>query len=352
MTLAMLFWGLSWASGKILVEYASAYVIAFWRFFFVLLGLLPLLLALRLPLKLDKKLLKWVILASICNVIYSVLYFAGLNYGAAGKGGVLVTTLTPVFTYLLVLFIVFWQSKKALNSTKNETLQSKTLQNKTLQNADALKMPENDTSQNNESQRTLINNALQNATATKALTNEPSQPKKPTKIPKNEIIGLCLGIISGILLLNLGSIDELFGKFNVFFVLCAFDWALMSIFTQKIRTHPLVMNFYITLFSLVAFVPILFDTQTYFLFNADTRFWLNLFVVAILSTIVGTSIYYLGIKRLGTTRANTFLLLVPASALLCSFVILGEKPSPLTLIGTALAVCAIYLINIYGKKAR
>ena len=342
MTLAMLFWGLSWASGKILVEYASAYVIAFWRFFFVLLGLFPLLLALKLPLKLDKKLLKWVILASICNVIYSVLYFAGLNYGAAGKGGVLVTTLTPVFTYLLVLFIVFWQGKKALNSAKNET----------LQNANALKMPENNDFQNEKAQKTPINNALQKTTATKALTNEHSQPKKPTKIPKNEIIGLCLGIISGILLLNLGSIDELFGKFNVFFVLCAFDWALMSIFTQKIRTHPLVMNFYITLFSLVAFVPILFDTQTYFLFEADARFWLNLFVVAILSTIVGTSIYYLGIKRLGTTRANTFLLLVPASALLCSFVILGEKPSSLTLIGTALAVCAIYLINIYGKKAR
>ena len=278
----MLFWGLSWASGKILVEYASAYVIAFWRFFFVLLGLFPLLLALKLPLKLDKRLLKWVILASICNVIYSVLYFAGLNYGAAGKGGVLVTTLTPIFTYLLVMAIIFYQTRAT------------------------------------------------------------------PKIPKNEIIGLCLGIISGILLLNLGSIDELFGKFNTFFILCAFDWALMSIFTQKIRTNPLVMNFYITLFSLVAFVPILFDTQTYFLFEADFTFWFHLFCVAILSTIVGTSIYYLGIKELGSAKANSFMLLVPASALLCSYFVLDEKPTLLTLFGTALAVCAIYLIN--GKR--
>ena len=170
-------------------------------------------------------------------------------------------------------------------------------------------------------------------------------------MPKNEIIGLCLGIISGFFLLNLGSVDELFGKFNTFFVLCAFDWALMSIFTQKIRTNPLVMNFYITLFSLVAFVPIWFEPATYFLFEAPLRFWFHLFCVAILSTLVGTSIYYLGIKELGSAKANSFMLLVPASALICSYFVLGEKPSLLTLFGTALAICAIYLINGKGLKS-
>lgn len=284
MIVAMFFWGLSWASSKVLVAYADAYTIAFWRFFFVFVGLFFLLAVLKIPLKIERKFIKWVLAASVCNVIYSVLYFAALNYGQAGKGGVLVTTLTPIFTYLLVLLIIFWQKRTA------------------------------------------------------------------PKIPKNEIIGLCLGIMSGFFLLNLGSIDELFGKFNTFFILCAFDWALMSIFTQKIRTNPLVMNFYITLFSLVAFVPILFEPATYFLFNADLRFWFHLFCVAILSTLVGTSIYYLGIKELGSAKANSFMLLVPASALLCSYFVLGEKPSLLTLFGTALAVCAIYLIN--GKKVK
>lgn len=285
MALAMFFWGLSWASSKVLVAYSDAYTIAFWRFFFVLVGLFVLLLILKIPLTTSRKFIKWIVLASICNVIYSVLYFAALNYGQAGKGGVLVTTLTPIFTYLLVLFIIFWQKR-----------------------------------------------SLQ-------------------KVPKNEIIGLCLGIISGFFLLNLGSVDELFGKFNTFFILCAFDWALMSIFTQKIRTNPLVMNFYITLFSLVAFVPIWFEPATYFLFEAPLRFWFHLFCVAILSTLVGTSIYYLGIKELGSAKANSFMLLVPASALICSYFVLGEKPSLLTLFGTALAICAIYLINGKGLKS-
>ena len=286
MILAMFFWGLSWASGKVLISYANAYTIAFWRFFFVFVGLFIALLILKTPLKLDRGALKWVVLASICNVIYSVLYFAGLNYGAAGKGGVLVTTLTPIFTYLLVM---------AISSLKN---------------------------------------------------------KKPAKVPTNELFGLALGISSGVLLLNLGSLSELFGKFNTFFVLCAFDWAVMSLFTQKIHAKPMVMNFYITLFSLIAFVPLLWRPETYFLLHADAKFWANLFVVSILSTIVGTSIYYAGILRLGSAKANSFFLLVPVSALLSSFVILGERPSALTLIGTALALCAIYLINIYGKNVK
>ena len=109
MALAMFFWGLSWASSKVLVAYSDAYTIAFWRFFFVLVGLFVLLLILKIPLTTPRKFIKWIVLASICNVIYSVLYFAALNYGQAGKGGVLVTTLTPIFTYLLVLFIIFWQ---------------------------------------------------------------------------------------------------------------------------------------------------------------------------------------------------------------------------------------------------
>ena len=177
------------------------------------------------------------------------------------------------------------------------------------------------------------------------------QTKRKPRVPKNEIIGLILGILSGILLLDLGGFNELFGKFNVFFVLCALDWAFMSIFTQKIRMNPLAMNFYITIISILAFTPILFMQETYFLFAADLKFWSNLLIVAILSTVIGTSIYYLGIKELGSVRANSFILLVPASALLCSFVLLDERPSLLTLIGTVLAICAIYLINIYGKKA-
>ncbi|VEG82465.1 Uncharacterised protein [Wolinella succinogenes] len=37
----------------------------------------------------------------VFNSLYSILFFTGLRFGFAGAGGVLVTTLIPVFAYLL-----------------------------------------------------------------------------------------------------------------------------------------------------------------------------------------------------------------------------------------------------------
>ncbi|CAM2772222.1 DMT family transporter [Helicobacter burdigaliensis] len=287
MVIAMVFWGSSWPAGKVLTKYASADIITFWRFFFAFLASIPLVAFLKIPLRIDTNALKFLLLAAICNALYSIVYFMGLRYGSAGKGGVLVTTLTPVFAYLLIYF--FRRIKKEKAEIKN-----------------------------------------------------------------NEILGIILGIISGICLLNLGSFEELFGKFNTIFVFCAMDWALLTIICQKIRIHPLAINFYITLLSLLMYAPLfLFKGEEMVqIFSFGGEFWGMLFVVSVLSTAIGTSIYYMGIAAVGATKASTFPLLVPATALLSSYVILGEIPSFLTLFGGSLAIFATYLINIYRPKSK
>ena len=75
-----------------------------------------------------------------------------------------------------------------------------------------------------------------------------------------------------------------------------------------------------------------------------------MFLVAFLSTGIGTGIYYYGIKIIGVVKTNAFQLLVPGTALIMSFFMLGERPSISTIFGTILALFAIYFINIYKKK--
>lgn len=286
MVVAMIFWGASWPSSKILVQYTSADVITFWRFFFALLASIPLLVIFRIPLRIESKDFKLLILVAFFNSLYSILFFTGLNYGSAGKGGVLVTTMTPVFTYLLTFAIHKWQK----DSTKT--------------------------------------------------------------MSKNEILGLILGIFSGICLLNLHSLSELFGRFNTFFLLAALDWAFLTILTHKIRIHPIAINFYITFLSVIYWLPLFyFQPHLLDIFDFDLRFWGMLFVVAVLSTALGTSVYYMGVFYVGAAKASTFPLLVPASALITSYLILGEIPSFLTLFGGTLAIVAIYLINLYKPKS-
>ena len=285
LVVAMTFWGSSWASSKVLTSYTSADVITFWRFFFALMASIPLVIILRIPIRIDGSALKYLFLASITNCAYSIMFFIGLNYGAAGKGGVLVTTLTPVFVYLLT----YWIHK------------------------------------------------IQN---------------NPKMMRGNEILGLTLGIIAGICLLDLGNLSVLFSKSNVFFVLCALDWAVLTLICQRVRIHPIAINFYITLFSVLLSSPIFFfESAMLDIFSFDARFWTMLFVVSVLSTAIGTSIFYMGVAQIGAEKASSYQLLVPLIALVASYFILGEIPSLLTLFGGGIAIFAIYLINVY-KRAK
>ena len=285
LVVAMTFWGSSWASSKVLTSYTSADVITFWRFFFALMASIPLVIILRIPIRIDGSALKYLFLASITICAYSIMFFIGVNYGAAGKGGVLVTTLTPVFVYLLT----YWVHK------------------------------------------------LQN---------------NPKMMRGNEILGLTLGIIAGICLLDLGNLSVLFSKSNVFFVLCALDWAVLTLICQRVRIHPIAINFYITLFSVLLSSPIFFfEPAMLDIFSFDARFWTMLFVVSVLSTAIGTSIFYMGVAQIGAEKASSYQLLVPLIALVTSYFILDEIPSLLTLFGGGIAIFAIYLINVY-KRAK
>ena len=288
LVVAMTFWGSSWASSKVLTSYTSADVITFWRFFFALMASIPLVIILRIPIRIDGSALKYLFLASITNCAYSIMFFIGVNYGAAGKGGVLVTTLTPVFVYLLT----YWIHK------------------------------------------------IQN---------------NPKMMRGNEILGLTLGIIAGICLLDLGNLSVLFSKSNVFFVLCALDWAVLTLICQRVRIHPIAINFYITLFSVLLSSPIFFfESAMLDIFSFDARFWTMLFVVSVLSTAIGTSIFYMGVAQIGAEKASSYQLLVPLIALIAlvtSYFILDEIPSLLTLFGGGIAIFAIYLINVY-KRAK
>lgn len=154
LVIAMFLWGSSWPTSKILANYTDTSIITFWRFFFVVLGSFFVLSFLKIPFRLEKNALKWVLIAGVLNGLYAFVFFIAIKHGLAGKGGVLVTTMIPIFSYLIFVIAIFFQKDK----------------------------------------------------------------KSTHKITKSEILGLFLGLISGLCLLNLGSMEELLGKFNALFL--------------------------------------------------------------------------------------------------------------------------------------
>lgn len=105
MVISMVFWGLSWPSAKVISNYSDPYTLTAFRYSVVFITLLPILIFLKKPLLISKKGIPFVLISGIILAVYSYLMFLGLKYGTAGAGGVLVTTLNPIFTYGLGILI-------------------------------------------------------------------------------------------------------------------------------------------------------------------------------------------------------------------------------------------------------
>ncbi len=112
MFFAMILWGLSWTNRKILGNYLEAPVIMFWRFIFSAVALLPLIIFMGIPTALSKKSFGHVIFGAVFLVLYNIFYFTGTKIGNAGAGGVLVTTLNPLLTFLFTT--IFFRYKLTL----------------------------------------------------------------------------------------------------------------------------------------------------------------------------------------------------------------------------------------------
>lgn len=103
--LAMICWGVSWPTSKILTEYSDTYTLMFLKFFLSSLTILPFILFVKKQNILNPHLLKSLALATLFIILYNVIYFIGLKIGYAGVAGVIVTGSNPIFTFLIVAIL-------------------------------------------------------------------------------------------------------------------------------------------------------------------------------------------------------------------------------------------------------
>lgn len=160
---------------------------------------------------------------------------------------------------------------------------------------------------------------------------------------------LILGAFGVLTMLDIWQFDlkEIFSIENIFFLSASFLWPLLTIISSKAtNTSPLVFNFYINLFTTIVIYLLFIDFNIIERsFTFDYKFWLNLLSLSILATAIATSIYFIGIERLGTKAVSSFIFLVPSSALVLSAIFLDEKITFNTLLGTICALIAIYILN-------
>jgi drug/metabolite transporter (DMT)-like permease len=169
-----------------------------------------------------------------------------------------------------------------------------------------------------------------------------------------ESIGLSLGLCAGLILLRAWeNYHMVFEAGNLYFLLAAFTWAVMSKFTSRAARFgtSMAFSFWQYLVCLVCMCALTDYNEFSRLFiTADARMWTNLIFSSVIVTTLATTVYFYTTTRLGAEKASSFLFLVPFAAALSAWALLGEHIQIHTLSGGFTGILAVYFINRKPRK--
>lgn len=166
---------------------------------------------------------------------------------------------------------------------------------------------------------------------------------------KQEQIGLILGLIAGGILLSIwNKYDTLLDSGNLYFLCAAVVYASINKVTSISSRfgHPVSFNAWLHSLALVGLAVITdFSEVTAIFQNADSKFWSNMIYFGVVNSSFATTTYFFMTTKLGAEKASTFLFLVPSTAVLFSWLLLGETIYVNTIIGGLLGLVAVFIIN-------
>jgi drug/metabolite transporter (DMT)-like permease len=169
------------------------------------------------------------------------------------------------------------------------------------------------------------------------------------KIYKLDICALGIGFLGTMLMLGLWQFDlfKIITPYNFYFILGALLWSILTVASSKVRVNMIVFSFYMYTLTTV-FSAFFTDFDTIINSFVDLRFWLNTLFVSVISTAIASTIFFLGVKKIGADGVSSFMFVTPVSAIGFGVFILGEKLSFFTLIGIGMAILAVYMLNRVG----
>ncbi len=168
------------------------------------------------------------------------------------------------------------------------------------------------------------------------------------KIVKKDYFALIIGALGVMTMLNVWSFssEQIFTIQNMYFLGASILWPALTITSSKItKTSPMVFTLYMYIITSIMVVVFFTESLEFNYSSYDTIFWINILGLAVVSTTFSTTIYFIGIEKLGTNEVSSFIFLVPLFAILFSIIFLKEHLSISLLIGTVLTLIAVKILN-------
>ncbi len=178
-------------------------------------------------------------------------------------------------------------------------------------------------------------------------------------VPFRQVWVGCAVSFFGVLLVSGASgaggagVNPLLG--GCFIVLSLVSWALYTIGSRKVmeRFSSLTVNWTTLLISIFLQLPLLVLNQKMFSAGIESvpiSGWMALVYVVVFATALGQQAWLYGVEGVGPSRAGIFINLIPVSALVLSFVILGEVISVWDVVGVCFILGGVWLVNRQSSR--
>ena len=168
------------------------------------------------------------------------------------------------------------------------------------------------------------------------------------KILLKEVLGIMIGLFGGLIIMNVFKygFDIIFDIKNIYFLICAITWGVMTVFIdlaqKKINSYIFIsLCYFFTMVISLFFVDFALIDFTVL----DFRFYINFFLVSIAAMSFGTSVYMYSTSIIGPVKSSVFIFSVPFLAMGTSYIFLNEIFSLNTIIGGLISLIAIYIVN-------
>ncbi len=170
------------------------------------------------------------------------------------------------------------------------------------------------------------------------------------RLKKTKFVGTTVGF-AGVVLLFLGSIGSLTFASSVIMILGAFLWAVTIIYYKRFLNHvdSFVTNFFQWAFGVIPLAVLNLYNGIYFFPKELTYLWMVLYT-AIGSACVGWTIWLYLLRKEDAIVVSGSSFMVPLIALFFGWLFLGENITIESILGSALVLIGVFLVNIKNHK--
>jgi len=169
--------------------------------------------------------------------------------------------------------------------------------------------------------------------------------------------GIFISFAGAAVVISKGSLTVLFtgglGVGELYILGCVASWVTYSLLGKKAMrdVSPLLaVTCSCVMGAVCLLVPALSEGLVSQITGFSTSVWLALFFLGFFGSALGFTWYYEGILAIGPSRAGIFINIVPISSVVLAFLILHETIDASLVLGAALTLVGVYIMNYEFRK--